>query len=534
MASRAIEYVLTLKDQLTAKIKQAEVGMKGLKQATTETQSAFSGLIGMLGIGMTVFKGVEWMKGGVEKFHTAEQAQAKLNATIRTMGNSAQLSKKEYDDLVTTISSKTLFSKSDVQDAERYMATFSNVKGTIYKDAIPAVMDLAAQFGGDVKENAVRLGKALNDPVAGVTALKRIGVSFTDSQKETMKQLVATGKSAEAQKIILAELAKESGNAAEVMARTDPYFKFNKAMGAAQKGVGELIGKMLQSVMPVFEKFATMLKSTINFMKKWSDVLAPLGAGLGVFAGAILVVVVATKLWAGAMGILNAIMAMNPITLIIMGIAALVAVIVVCWNKFEGFRKVVYGLWSVIKDFGGMLKDFVIDRIKGIITGLGAMGKALLSLFKGDFKQAWVEAKEGMVGITGIEAAQKAGARIAKAYKAGVASEEADTAKKSLADAISEKQKKADEDYLAKMKSGGDENMPEQKTGKTGKVGKDTPSANSVRGNAPTTINITINDLVKEFSVVTTTIRESSGEIKDLVARALVDAVNDVNLIGGR
>ena len=532
MATRAIEYVLTLKDQLTSKIKGAEVGMKGLTQATKETQSAFSGLIGMLGIGMAVFKGVEWMKGGVEKFHAAEMAQAKLNSTIRSMGNSAQLSKKEYDDLASTIASKTLFSKSDVQDAERYMATFSNVKGVIYKDAIPAVMDMAAQFGGDVKENAVRLGKALNDPIQGVTALKRIGVTFTEAQKDQIKALVATGKGLEAQKIILAEVSKESGHVAEAMANTDPYFKFNKAMGAAQKSMGGIIMKIVEGVLPAFVWFATTLKDVIGWMSKFQNIIAPFGAFLGVVAGGILAVVIATKLWAGATAMLNTVMALNPITLIVIGIAALIAAIVMCWNKFEGFRKVVYGIWSVMKDFGGMLKDYVVDRIQGIISGIGTMGKALLSLFRGDFKQAWQEAKDGMAGIAGVDAAKKAGARIAKAYKAGVKSEEEETKKKNALQALEDKKKEKDLDYLSKMKSG-EGAAAEFDTSKIKKQ-KDTPSSNSVKGNNPTNIYITIDKMVDKFEIVTTTIRESSSEIKDLVARALVDAVNDVNLIGGR
>ena len=57
---------------------------------------------------------------------------------------------------------------------------------------------------------------------------------------------------------------------------------------------------------------------------------------------------------------------------------------------------------------------------------------------------------------------------------------------------------------------------------------------NKVKGNGSTNITISIENIVKQFEIVTTTIKESSTEIKDLVGRALVEAVNDVALIGGR
>src|SRR5262245_66611796 len=79
---------------------------------------------------------------------------------------------------------------------------------------------MSAALGQDGKASAIQLGKALNDPIKGVTALQRVGVSFTKSQKNQIKALVESGNTLGAQKVILRELGKEFGGAAK--AATDP------------------------------------------------------------------------------------------------------------------------------------------------------------------------------------------------------------------------------------------------------------------------------------------------------------------------
>ncbi len=69
------------------------------------------------------------------------------------------------------------------------LATFHSVSGTsaqqsgIFDRATKASLDLSRTGFGDVSTSAKQLGKALEDPVKGVTALKRSGVNFTPAQK---------------------------------------------------------------------------------------------------------------------------------------------------------------------------------------------------------------------------------------------------------------------------------------------------------------------------------------------------------------
>ena len=96
---------------------------------------------------------------------------------------------------------------------------------------------------------------------------------------------------------------------------------------------------------------------------------------------------------------LNGTMLANPVFWIIAGIAGLIAVVVVLWNKFEGFRKVVLGVWEVLKSFGQLLLETIMGAIRGIISGVSKLGEAIMHLFKGDFTKAWEVGKEGAVEL---------------------------------------------------------------------------------------------------------------------------------------
>jgi len=119
-----------------------------------------------------------------------------------------------------------------------------------------------------------------------------------------------------------------------------------------------------------------------------------------------------SSVWTGivtaAQWLWNAAFIASPIGWIVLAIGTLVAVLAVCWKKFETFRAVIKTIWEVVKGFGGILKDYVVDRIKGIITGLGSLGRAIGLLFKGKFSAAGSEALKGVKALSGYDAKMNA------------------------------------------------------------------------------------------------------------------------------
>lgn len=116
-------------------------------------------------------------------------------------------------------------------------------------------------------------------------------------------------------------------------------------------------------------------------------------------------VTAATKIWTAAQWLLNVAMTANPIGLIVVGVAALVAIIAYCWTKFAGFRAFLITMWDVWRKFGDLIKTYVVDRIKELIRGVGLLSKAFSKLFSGDFKGAAADFAEGVKNVSGVNSA---------------------------------------------------------------------------------------------------------------------------------
>lgn len=143
----------------------------------------------------------------------AEQQFLKLEAILKATGSAAGLTLEEIEDLSRQIGVGTLASTQKVRDAAGILLTFKSISGDTFKTALELTQDLAEVGFGDVKQGAIQLGKALEEPIVGLGALRRVGVSFTESQKEVIKVLSMTGRKAEAQDIILQALNEQVGGA---------------------------------------------------------------------------------------------------------------------------------------------------------------------------------------------------------------------------------------------------------------------------------------------------------------------------------
>ena len=172
--------------------------------------------------------------------------------------------------------------------------------------------------------------------------------------------------------------------------------------------VFESITGPLQWLVNKFVDFVSGIKSGNPYI--WTGVAAVVGftiaanamnIAMGILTGLVKGYIVVQK-------ILNFLFVANPVGLVVAAITALAVGVVLAWNKFSGFRAFLITMWSTIKEFGNILKSYVIDRITGLISGVGLLGSAMAKMFKGDWKGAWEDAKKGTSGMLGVDAMQKA------------------------------------------------------------------------------------------------------------------------------
>jgi len=172
-----------------------------------------------------------------------------------------------------------------IQSAENLLLTFTKVRNEVgkgndvFNQATRTVVDMSVALGQDTKTSALQLGKALNDPIKGVGALQRVGVSFTKAQKEQIKALVDSGKTMEAQKIILRELQTEFGGSAEAAGKTFPG-----AMAKLKTSVGNVAEAFGSGLLPPLTKVANTLSQKLadpKVQKRIDEIGTAIGEKLG-------------------------------------------------------------------------------------------------------------------------------------------------------------------------------------------------------------------------------------------------------------
>ena len=146
-------------------------------------------------------------------FTDYESQMLRLEAVVKATGGAAGLTAADMDEMSKAIGKNTLANADQVRDAAGALATFRNIGYDAFSTTLVLAQDLSEVMGQDLKTSVLQLGKALDDPITGITALRRAGVSFSESQKETIRNMVEMGDVAGAQTLILAELAKQVGGA---------------------------------------------------------------------------------------------------------------------------------------------------------------------------------------------------------------------------------------------------------------------------------------------------------------------------------
>jgi uncharacterized membrane protein YphA (DoxX/SURF4 family) len=288
----------------------------------------------------------------------AEKSGAKLTAAFKNMGKTTGKTLTQLEQQADDLGQVTIFDDEQIKEAQAALITFGTVSGEAFDRALEASLDFAAATGKDATAATQALGKALADPVAGLSRLGRMGVIFTDQQKEQVAALVATGDTLGAQEVILAAFESRYKSTNETLQST--------AAGQAAQGLEDLqnAGEDLGAVfLPILADLAKGLSGLARwftdlpapmqtFIATFGVVLAAIGPAafvIGKLVGAFRAVIVVFNL-------LKIALLTNPFTALAVAVAAIAALIILNWDKIWA---VLQAIWKKITDtVGGLVKSF--------------------------------------------------------------------------------------------------------------------------------------------------------------------------------
>jgi len=171
----------------------------------------------------------------IQNTKEAQDAMAQLQATLRSTGGAAGRSADQLVASASALQKVTTFGDDAIISMQSVLLTFQQIQGVNFDRATASILDLATKLGKDLNTAATQVGKALNDPVQGIAALSKVGITFTKEQKELIKSLVETGQAAQAQVIILDALDEKFGGSAKAARDT-----FGGALAALSNSFNDL------------------------------------------------------------------------------------------------------------------------------------------------------------------------------------------------------------------------------------------------------------------------------------------------------
>jgi phage-related protein len=402
-----------------AAFKQTGDAAKTATGAATNTGSALLKIGTAVATGYAVKKIIDFGKSTVDAAGAAAHANKLVTATFKDAGDATGQAAKHAIDLAEALGRQIGVSPNVIKGAEGILATFHSVSGEvgmqagIFDRATKAAADLAAAGFGDMETNAKQLGKALEDPTKGMTALTRSGVNFTQAQKDQIKNMQKSGDLLGAQKLILGEVEKQVGGTAAATAGA------GAKMSVAWE---EMKVKLGTGLLPIVGQVKTLFAGLFDFIGANASWLTPLLLAAATFATALFVTAKAVQMFQVTIeGIklaiagfrivwlaLNSSFLASPIGLIIIAIVALIAVIVLIATKTTWFQTI----WATVTRFMATAWNATVGAItgawsaafgfiSGIFRGILSVAQTVWNWIKGNWP--WIAGV--LMGPFGIAAA---------------------------------------------------------------------------------------------------------------------------------
>ncbi|SES76765.1 hypothetical protein [Oceanicella actignis] len=270
-------------------------------------------------------------------YDTQARAEAKVARAVESTAGAAGFAAAQLYEMAGSLQAVTRFGDEEIlSKVTGQLLTFTNVAGDEFRRAQVVALDLATVLEGDLQSAAIMLGKALNDPVKGLSAMSEAGVTFNATQQETIKTLAAAGKVAEAQRVILEELERQYGGQAEAAARAGlgALQQLANTWGDIKEEVGGIIAEILPPVISALRALADGFQAMPEPAKRFAVAIGALAVALGPVLGVVGLLVAGMAALSG------------PVLAAAAGVGALTAAAAAFWPEIESAIGWVRAAWG--------------------------------------------------------------------------------------------------------------------------------------------------------------------------------------------
>lgn len=370
---------------------------KGLKQAQSSLMNAGRAMRNA-GAVMSVAVTAPLVIAGRDMVRLAGEQEAAMTLVeqgVKTTGEAAGLTAKELAGMASGLQEISKFGDEAIlQDVTAQLLTFTNIAGEEFGRAQQAILDVATVMDKDLKSVALQVGKALNDPVKGISALNESGIQFTEDQKETIKTLVEMGDVAAAQGIILDELANQFGGQAAAAAGT-----FDGKVQSLSNAWGDLKEEFGAVLIDILPPLIDAIRSVITWFQDLDPATKEMAVKMGLLAAAIGPVLTTLGFFILGIGALGALAA--PGAAVIAGIAALTALFVAFGPEIIAAKDAVIQFGRDALEYIKGLPEQIVDAFKELPAQMVQVGREILDGLKQGLIEKYTEVKESITGFAG-------------------------------------------------------------------------------------------------------------------------------------
>lgn len=288
-SASAVNSVSSAAETASARTDKMEKSLKDAAAASSELSEKQSALGRVLTSGTAVIAGVTAAIAGVvavskdliSTYSIQEQAEVRLEATLRATGSAIGMSSKELKDLASSFQEVTTYGDEAIIEVEKLFVASGSISRQALPRATEAVLDLAAAMGEDLGASAKRLAKALADPKSNLDSLKDANIQLSDAQKEEIKALQEQGDLMGAQSIILEKVESSYGGIAKALADTDTgkLTQISNVWGDIKEGLGKGLLDTISPALDVLYDKLTKISTWITKNVTADDVIDVIKSG---------------------------------------------------------------------------------------------------------------------------------------------------------------------------------------------------------------------------------------------------------------